>query len=186
MKYQHSYRQRKSKKSRVLPVFGTLVIVLLLGGLFVYSVKAFRDRDDEIDESVPEVSVTDLAGTSISVQLPENDAKEATMVAKTSEGGHGTARRDVKVGKYELTVKVAMPEIDREVHFYEVWLLRQIPYSFFSVGEMVTNDLGEFVLGFEGEEDQDYSEYHRVVITRQVYDGDSDPGRHIVEGEFGK
>jgi len=186
MKYQHSYKHPKTRKTRVIPVFGTLIIVLLLGVLFVYSVKSFRAAGEKVNQSVTEVKVTDLTGSSISVQIPENIAKEAILYANTSEGGQGTARRNFRVGRYELSIKASLPEIDRETHFYEVWLLRKIPYDFFSVGEMVTNELGEFVLVFEGEEEVDLSDYQQVIITRQVYDGNSDPGRHIVEGEFGK
>ena len=82
-------------------------------------------------------------------------------------------------------MKASLAPIDRENFFYEGWLLRPVPFHYFSTGEMVTNSLGEFVLEWEGKLGQDYRAYTRVVITLEAKDGNPDPAAHIVEGIFG-
>ena len=82
-------------------------------------------------------------------------------------------------------MKTTLPEIDREVHYYQVWMLRRLPYHYFSLGEMVTDEDGYFVLEWEAEDDEDYSAYTQIIVTVNPYDGSADPGQHLVEGEFG-
>ena len=81
---------------------------------------------------------------------------------------------------------------DRENFFYEGWLLRPVPFDYFSTGEMVTNFLGEFVLDWNSSTSSwqagpstNYWAYTRVIITLEAKDGNPDPDRHILEGEFG-
>jgi hypothetical protein len=49
---------------------------------------------------------------------------------------------------------------------------------------MVTNDLGEFVLEWVGEEGKKYEDYTQIVVTLETKDGNPDPAGHVLEGEF--
>ncbi len=64
--------------------------------------------------------------------------------------------------------------------------MRKIPYDFFSAGEMVTDEDGTFVLTWSAPEEGEFPQYSQIVITANAYEGSSDPGVHLVEGEFGK
>ena len=97
----------------------------------------------------------------------------------------GEANRGIENKILYHTVKISLQEINREAEYYEGWLVRQSPYDFFSTGEMVTNDLGEFILEWAGEHD-DIVSYDRVVITRELRDDNPAPSEHVAEGMFGK
>lgn len=130
-----------------------------------------------------------LTPTPVSVELIERalDTQSRDAVLRWLATGEevGEARRGEKDGAYDLRVKASLPAIDREVQFYEVWLLQQIPYAYFSVGEMVTNDLGEFVLEWNAmDKDISYNGYTQVIITLEMYDENLDPAAHVAEGFF--
>ncbi len=110
----------------------------------------------------------------------------ATLIGTSSNKSAGTAHRTSEDGFYHLTINTKLPEIDREKKFYAAWLVQQIPYKYISVGSFTTNDLGDFVLEWNGENGKSYQAFTRVVITLQTKDGNPDPQEHIAEGEFGK
>jgi hypothetical protein len=113
------------------------------------------------------------------------ESSEATLKDVTGGGASGRATRGTGEGHYYHSVKTSLPTIDREQFFYEGWLVRPVPFDYFSTGEMVTNNLGEFVLEWNGLPGKDYQAYTRVVITLEAKDGNPDPAKHILEGEFG-
>jgi len=163
--------------------------MLLLVVLFVVLVAWFRSSKSAPSEEIVD-SITDvLTPTPVSVELIERavdiQSREAILYWLGTGEEIGEARRGEKDGAYYLRVKTALPMIDRESQFYEVWLLQQIPYAYFSAGEMITNDLGEFVLEWDAPEKAvSYNGYTRVIITLEVYDENSDPASHVAEGIF--
>jgi|GEM_PF-935791 len=111
--------------------------------------------------------------------------KQTTTIKSLSSNLEvGTAERGIENNILYHTVSVTLPEINRETEFYEGWLVRQAPYDFFSTGEMVTNDDGDFVLEWAGEH-SDITSYDHVVITREARDGNAAPSAHVAEGGFG-
>ena len=158
-----------------------MVIVFL--GLFVVSVYFFRKPPPaapfvEDGDAAPEVE----AAPRFTLDL---ESTEAHLEDVTGGSASGTATRGAKNGDFFHTLKADLPAIDRETTFYEGWLVKLIPFSYFSTGEMVTNELGEFVLEWAGETDKDYKAYTKVVITVEAKDGNPDPAAHVLEGTFG-
>lgn len=174
---------------RWFSVAGTGVIVVVLVVIFVIAVFWFRRPKDRVEQridSIAEVLRPDPISEAVLKGVLDTESREAKLHLVTSLEEVGEARRGKKDERYFFELKASLPEIDREVFFYQAWLVRPIPYDFISVGELVTDETGVFVLEWEGIEKTDYSGYVDVVITRQEYKGSVDPQAHIVEGEFGK
>ncbi len=166
----------------------TATAVILLGVVFVVAVYQFRKPDEPQDEKLV-TPITDVfVPTKGPLSVPEEGlfpyARQAELFSTVSGASVGYAYRGTRGGRYFVDVLSPLPEIDREKQFYQVWLVRPIPYDFFSAGEMVTNDLSQFVLTWEGEEAKEYGGYTRVVITLEAYEGPEGPHAHVVEGEF--
>ncbi len=174
---------------RWISAAGTTAVVVILFIVFVFAVMWFRQSKDEVEariDSIAEVLRPDPISQAVLSGAIDTESRVATLVLKATGETVGEAQRGKKDDRYFFELKATLPEIDRDVFFYEVWLVRPIPYGFFSVGELVTNDEGDFVLEWEWETEKDYSGYVEVVITRQEYKGSTDPQWHIVEGEFGR
>jgi hypothetical protein len=155
--------------------------VVVLAGLFVYSVYEFRKPDEVASaESAPAPAPTPVV--TLTAPIPVGGEAHLRGIGETQ--ATGTAKRSKDKDVYYLRVKTNLPGIDRESQYYEVWLLRPIPYGYFSAGEMVTNDLGEFVLEWAGQEGKNYDDYSQVVITLEAKDGNPDPSGHVMEGMF--
>lgn len=186
MKYRSSYKGLQQRRppafarsaSKMNMRMWALVVGFVL--LFVGSVFIFRNTKHEkpIEKAIEVIEATEVTKT-----LTQLDA---TLVGVSSNKSVGTAARSIANGVFHLNMSAALPGIDRESQFYQAWLVRPVPYDYVSAGEMVTNDLGTFVLDWNGSSDKDYSGYTDLVITLQARGGDTDPQTHIVEGGFGK
>jgi hypothetical protein len=166
---------------------GTGVIVLFLFFLFIMAVKWFRSEPVEEKRTVPSL-VDVLTPDPISQTLVngsiDTQSREARLVWVATGESVGTALRGDKDGKYYIELKTLLPEIDREKMYYQVWVLRRLPYDFFSLGEMATDEEGFFVLRWEALDDEDYLDYTEIIITANQYQGSADPEAHLVEGQF--
>lgn len=175
----------KAQTTASLTGIGFVVVVLI--GLFIYGVAKFNAPKEEVDEPLGE-TITEVMTPSPTTALIEkrviDGVETATLVDVRGRGGHGEATRFMEDGIFTHAVKATLPAIDRETHFYEGWLLRRVPFDFFSTGEMVTNDDGEFVLEWKGKEGDDFSDYPEVIITLEQYDDDPAPSTHYLNGEF--
>lgn len=169
--------------------FGTGAIVLGLFVVFVLAVAWFRrpqpTAEDRID-SIAEVLKPDPISQAVLNGAIDTEARVVNMALVEDGRSVGEGRRGEKNDQPFFEFEMSLPEINREAFFYQVWLVRPIPYDFFALGEMITNDEGIFVLEWEGEEEKDFSAYVDVVVTRQEYGGSTDPLVHIAEGTFGK
>jgi hypothetical protein len=115
----------------------------------------------------------------------DTTSRDAVMRWVSNDERIGEAHRGEKDDLYYFEMETKLPEIDREVYYYQVWLLSRIPYNFFSLGEMITDEEGDFMIEWVALDDEDYSTYSEVIITLNQYDLSSDPGEHLVEGKFG-
>jgi hypothetical protein len=168
---------------------GTAVAVVVLFVVFVVAVREFRDKEPEeesVVSSIANVLKPDPISQAVIDGAIDTQSREATLAWVTTGERVGAAVRGEKDDRYYIEMKMALPEIDREVYYYQVFLLSRLPYNFFSLGEMVTNDDGDFVLEWPAPDDKDYSSYTQVIITVNEYQGSADPGTHLVEGEFGE
>ena len=164
-------------------VFGTAALIVALLGVFAASVYYFRKSSG--DESVESVdSIVDVLVPTPMAVPAKTDSREATLHDLTGQGSSGTATRGMKDDHFYHTIKATLPGIDRASQMYEAWLVRPVPYDYFSTGEMVTNEAGEFVLEFNGDPRGEYGAYTQVVITLEAKDGNADPALHVMEGEF--
>jgi len=189
MRFISGYHQSTHHRWRYKSLFGTGAVVVVLIALFVISVAWFRSTKSTPQEETVDSIADVLTPTPMSVELIDRAVDKESRYAKLLWLGSGEevgeARRGKKDDNYYVDVKATLPEIDREKQFYEVWLLQQIPYAFFSAGEMVTNDLGEFVLSWTAtDKDISYDGYTQVIITIEAYDENPDPASHVVEGIF--
>ncbi len=180
-------RISKGGVRRWISAAGTGAVVVILFIVFVFAVMWFRQPKDEVEsriDSIAEVLRPDPISQAVLSGAIDTQSRVATLRLKATSETVGEARRGQKDERYFFEIKATLPEIDREVFFYQAWLVRPIPYGYFSAGELTTNDEGDFVVEWEGEKDVEYSGYVEVVITRQEYEGSTDPQIHIVEGEF--
>ncbi|KKW32122.1 MAG: hypothetical protein UY76_C0040G0012 [Candidatus Uhrbacteria bacterium GW2011_GWA2_52_8d] len=165
----------------------TAVCVIVLFIIFVVAVRWFRAEpiaEESVVSSIANVLKPDPISQAVIDGAIDTQSREAMLVWVASGERVGSATRGEKDDRYYFEMKTSLPEIDREVSYYQVWLLSRLPYEFFSLGEMVTDEDGYFVLEWEASDDEDYSNYTQVIITVNQYEGSSDPGVHLVEGEF--
>lgn len=169
-------------------VTGLAVVGLFI--VFVFAVLEFRKPnvvpEDRVD-SIAEVMTPDPISAAVIAGAIDTESEHATIHPINSLESIGLARRGEKDGAYNIEFTTSLPEIDREVFYYEVWLVQPIPYDFLPIGEMTTNDEGKFVLEWQApDKDANYSGYAQIVITRQEKKGSPDPNVKVAEGEFGK
>jgi len=161
---------------------------VIVGGfvlLFIGSVFLFRTSKPEKPSENSDVVA--LLSSQVTTSPTSLSMPDATLVDLSSNKPVGIATRSLENGLFHVSTRATLPGIDRESQFYQLWLVRPVPYDYVSAGEMTTNELGAFVLDWNGSaSDGDYSGYTDLVITLQARGGDADPQRHIVEGEFGK
>lgn len=186
MSYQGNYQRPKSKG--ISGTISTVLIVLVLGALFIYAVYEFRRPKEEPVAQMDTIEDV-LTPSPLLVSVEENskeivDVEKADLVAVGERGGRGVATRQIEDGVFFHTIKTDLPGIDRERYYYEGWLVRKVPYDYFSTGEMMTNNLSEFVLRFEGDPRGDYDDYTQVVVTLESRDQNPDPSEHVLRGEF--
>lgn len=191
MTYQTSYNGLHHKRSSRLGTHTlTWVFILFFIVVFIFSVVWFRSSKKKQSETKPDSIANVLTPESVSPSVLDSVSSfenvNASLINVSSKKNVGSAAREFSDGVFHISMKSGLGEIDREKQFYEAWLIRQVPYDFISVGEFVTNDLGEFVLDWNGETGKNYQAYTRVIITLQTKGGDPDPQGHVVEGEFGK
>jgi len=167
----------------------TGIVIIALVILFVVSVVWFRQPKESVEnriDSIADVLKPDPVSQAVLNGAIDTESKTGQLFLVGSLEDVGQARRGLKDEHYFFEIKSRLPEIDREVFYYNVWLVRKIPYGYFSLGEMVTNDDGDFVLVWESQDKNDYFGYTKIVITRQEFEGSEDPQIHTAEGEFGE
>lgn len=175
-----SSRNASSGSSAVKTVF----LVLLLVGVFAGSVYVFRtSHASRPIKSMLPVSVEKAEAAPIP-NVPELVTIELTNME--SAPSHGTATLERKDGKIHVALKASPPPIDRVTTSYEVWLFSRLPFGFFPLGELVTDEQGAFVLDWEQADKASYTSYRTIIVTREAKDANPDPGVHILEGTFEK
>jgi hypothetical protein len=170
---------------------GTIAVVLVLFGLFCYGIYQFRFAPkEEAPTSNVVPTVTDVltpspvTASALQAQVTA-DARTAELRDVTSNVTIGHATRGEKDKHYYFTLNTDLPEIDRERFFYEGWILRKVPYDYVSVGDLVTNDEGKFVLEWEADVSPEiYAAYTTVIVTLEARDGNPDPSTHVLRGVF--
>lgn len=183
---QFNARRRSSRVSGTIVV--TALIVVAIGGLFALGIWWFRFRpkpttDIAAVESIASVmSPTSVSAADLAAST-SGTARDAALRDVSGGSSAGTATRATVDGQFSVALKAVLPAIDREKEAYEAWLVRQVPYDYFSLGDIVTNDDGEWVLEWKGAVGK-FDGYTRVIVTREPKDGNADPSGHVLEGEF--
>lgn len=192
--------QSPSKHRSWFSIVGTIGIVVLLFIAFVVAVAWFRaskPKESPLVESISDVLTKEQVSEKLIEQAIDTDSVIASLALVSDGSVLGKAVRSEFGRPYELNMTAVLPEIDRSVSFYQVWLLRPIPYEFFPLGEMITNELGEFAFEWEWDEqpiekrpvvddEKELWKFTTIIITQQEYGGSLDPGPRIVEAEFGE
>ncbi|MBI4435499.1 hypothetical protein HY630_02410 [Candidatus Uhrbacteria bacterium] len=181
-----SDRNKRTHRWESATVTAVCVIVLFI--IFVVAVRWFRSEpiaEESVVSSIANVLKPDPISQAVIDGAIDTQSREATLAWVSTGERVGAATRGEKDDRYYFEMKAALPEIDREVSYYQVWLLSRLPYDFFSLGEMVTDEDGYFVIEWQAPDDETYSNYTQVIITVNQYEGSLDPGTHLVEGEFG-
>lgn len=184
---QYDRMQTPKKRGRIKTVIGTGGIVAALVVVFFGAVFWFRAPAENVQmvDSIAHILTPDPISAAVFNGI-DTESHSAALIQTGTGSRIGTAVRGLKDGHFYLEINAALPEIERETQYYQVWLLRKLPYSFFSLGEMQTDEEGRFILEWEAPDDKNYADYTHVIITLNAYEGSADPGTHLVEGEFGK
>lgn len=187
MRYVHSPRARR--RFRVGPLMVSGAIALAFAGAFAWSVKAFRASAGAEASYLPltkgESEGVALASSVAAIPERALSDREAALIDLRDSARVGVARRGQEDGKPYVELLMGPPPIDREAQAYEAWAVRPLPYEYFSLGEMVTNELGEFTARWVGEKDATVDDYTRIVVTLEKKDGNPDPGEQVIKGVFG-
>lgn len=174
------YRHQKTHSKFRLPLqiisVGILVFLIFCGGL--YHLRTSKQNNTTVQN--PANPNNPINPSPDILVLPK---QTATIKNLSTDLEIGSADRGMENGILYHTVKVFLPLINRETEFYEGWLVRQSPFDFFSTGEMVTNELGEFILEWAGEH-SDIIFYDHVVITKELHDENLAPAERVAEGVF--
>ncbi|SRR3989338_364677 len=177
-------RVHDQKRHSWRAVFWSLLIFFLFLAIFGSSVYFFRKAQrNDLAKKAEDKDVQIFDRTPLPIV---EDAEANLLNLKTGIVAGTAVRRLVSDDEFIHTIKSQLPIIDPAVSFYEGWLVRTVPYGFFSTGEMVVSDEGQFVLEWKGNSPADYSGYDKVVITIEARDGNPDPSEHILEGVFGQ
>lgn len=84
--------------------------------------------------------------------------------------------------KYEQMMVAEMPELTNG-YYYEAWIVQPASSSYISLGRPNQQADGRYILYFAS--DNNYSNFYRVVITKEASDGNSEPSREeILKGDF--
>lgn len=188
MRYQSQFHSRRRSPRVTGTIVVTGLIVIAIGGLFACGIWWFRFRPKpSTDATIPDTIANVMSPTSVSAAdlaaSTAGTARDAALIDVSGGSSTGTATRATVDGQFSVAFKASLPDIDREKEFYEAWLVRQVPYDFFSIGEIVTNDDGEWVLEWNGAAGK-FDGYARMVVTREPKDGNADPSGHVLRGEF--
>lgn len=178
------YRQKTKSHFRLpLQIIGVGILTLIVFGVGLFYLRSGQKNRSENNNAVYDLDNPQNPFNPSSDNNAVLQKQTAVIKSLSSNLEVGSADRGIENGILYHTIKVSLPEINRETEFYEGWLVRQAPYDFFSTGEMVTNNLGEFVLDWAGEH-SDIVSYDRVIITREARDDNPAPAEHVAEGVF--
>lgn len=188
MQYRSSFHGRRRSPRITGAIVLTGLIMIAIAGLFACGIWWFRFRPREtVGAAAANTIANVMSPTSVSAAdlaaSTAGTAREAALRDVSGGSASGTATRDTVDGQFSFMLKASLPGIDRESQSYEAWLVRQVPYDFFSLGEIVTNDEGAWVLEWKGAAGT-HEGFTRVVVTRESKDGNTDPSGHVLEGEF--
>lgn len=167
--------------SRFGIIFRSGLFVILFLVLFGSSVYFFRvaQKNDLLKKA------EEVAENTVQSPLPPIEDASANMLDLKTGTTAGIASRASVLNVFTHTIKTQLPAVDSSGLFYEGWLVRLVPYGFFSTGEMVANKEGQYVLEWKGDLETDYSGYTKIVVTLEARDGNPDPSEHVLEGVFG-
>ncbi len=179
---------------------GTGAIVLCLFAVFIVCVFWFRKPKPKPNtqvRSITNVLTPDPISEAVLKGAIDTESKTAELYLVNGHAHVGQATRGVMefnenssassvANVYFFHLKTTLPEIDRTKFAYAVWLLRPIPYTFFSPGELVTNEMGEFVMDWQANPGEERSQFTQIIITRQDIGNTTEPQTHVAEGTFGK
>ncbi|MBI4599125.1 hypothetical protein HY734_02950 [Candidatus Uhrbacteria bacterium] len=164
----------------------TTLALVLAGGILVFGYGVYhlrvqsRNATSAVAESEASLPSVEFAATS----FPPSD--EAVLWDVSGGASEGRMTRGVAEGVVSYTIGVSLPTPDEASGmFYEAWLVRPLPYDFFSLGALSRDVDGFFVLVWSGEPGKDYAGYAEVVITWELPDGNPAPSEHVLEGAFG-
>lgn len=165
-------------------VWRTVVLCVVLVAVFGVSVYAFR-RMAATEAARRDQKTAESGNTIVLPLVPVVEAATVDLVDVENGSGRGQAARDVKDGRVHIAMRASLPPIDRTSVSYEAWLVSRLPFDYAPMGELVTDEGGTFILGWEGDAGKDYGTYRQVIITRQAKAARVDPGTHVLEGKFG-
>lgn len=181
---------RSGSSNRVwIVVFGILIVIIII--LIIVLAGRGKEDEDVVEDEVPQETMEPTEnsdpvsdeGSAQSISFEEVDIyHDGTRLPA------GFARRGTEDGTFVHVMVADIPAIDPAIHYYEGWLVKPGITEYFSTGSLFAREDGKFGLIYEVSLDdapEDIFDYSRVVVTRELFDGDSSPSpAHIAEGEF--
>lgn len=179
---------------------GLGVILLILAGIFFWKNK--RAQQLEPGPSAEEVMIhqeegmvrKNEEGTQVMTEeevkklreeidgvLSGEDMSSADLKDVSGGGTSGKAKKAFSDGKFYHKVEASGLGSLEKGFYYEGWLMKA-DGSYISTGRVETDAFGNGVLYYLASSDK--SEYSKVAVTLEPEDGNPQPAKHILEGEF--
>lgn len=165
-------------------LFGAVVVVLVLGGLFLFFRGGQPVDEGEIgeEEAASVEEVTRELSTQLGVTVAE-DVERIALNDVRGEDASGLATRNFVEGRFDHTALAALPDLTAGTH-YRGWLVRGFEgdenYSVVDAGKLRVSK-GGYLLEFSSS--QDLSDHSQVWITIEAED-DGKPETRVLEGDF--
>ncbi len=177
-----SYKKRHlNSKPRLV---GTIIIVLVIVSVIYFlssqiNVGGGNTTDSQTLHNAPVGLVPVKVDSSpVDTSGGVNLASNTITLRNVGAGGTATATRVYGNGSYSLSVNATLP--DPKGDKYQVWL--SDGENAFDGGFMNGNGSGQWTDVFRN--DEKYSKFRQVWITREITSEDNKPEKHVMEGSF--
>ena len=170
-------------------IIGTITIVVILGGLYLFFNINSSKIDSKKQESIEQKNTPPKITEEVPVveeylaQIIDNPLTKNTILkdvtGKTSTGTAYILRVDNSLTHY---IQATLPD-PKEGNQYEGWLVKKTPtLEFFSTGTMIKDDNGKYILRYGVDDFDNMTKgYNFVVVTEETVI-DETPEIHILEG----
>ncbi|MGI5827702.1 MAG: anti-sigma factor [Patescibacteria group bacterium] len=174
------------------------IFAVLLGSYIWNRNKAFEGQGEEIPpveeiltldngtivkktgDTVEEISPEEAEQKKQEISQKLMDVEPITLTATEGNSGTGKAFRKIEDNAYYQKVQVEGLSPLQKGYYYEVWLEKE-DGAVNSIGRLdMSSTSGELLYSAQG----DKSQYSKIVVSREIEDGDTTIGERVLEGSY--